>query len=688
MASQGWLLITMAVGLLALAAAGAVYYWVVRQDAGGERTRHIADLIAKGSAAYLRKLYASLVFGAFVLGIVITFVFSLDMPALAEGRIHIVLLRGLEKSFTFLIGAFASAAAGYLGMGIAVRANVRCAVAAGENLERAFKIAFRAGSVLGLAVVGTATIGIVVLYLVTDDPGAILSFSFGASSIALLAKAGGGIYTKTADIAADLVGKAETGMPEDDPRNPAVIADKIGDNVGDVAGMGTDIFDSYVASAVAAMILGYSMSGKFGDRYIVLPLVLCMLGIAASLIGILFVRLGKEDSPKKALNSGTAATCAAFTVLTAVFMLAGGYDPGILLITLSGLFFGLMISLSTNYFYDLKYRPVQETAKFSGSGPALNLVAGISYGFLSLIPGILGIVAATTVSYFSAEALGLPGIYGIGLAAVGMLSVTGLLVSADAYSPIADNSRGIAEMSGLSFEVIRRCASLDAAGNASKAITKNFTIGAAALTVLALFSVYAEIIERQGIGFFIDLRDPKVLAGAFIGALTPPVFSALTMLAVTRNAFILIDEVRRQLRDFPGIIAGIQKPDYRRCIVIAAQGSLKALFLPALTAIVLPLLLGFILGPHALGGFLCGAILTGVVFALFLANSGSTWENAKKLIETGGLGSEAYKSAVTGDMVGDPFKDTAGPSLNTLITVLTLGASLFAPFIAVFALIK
>ncbi len=691
MTSRIWLFITAGAGVVSLAASAVVYFWVVSRKTDNPRAEEIASWIADGAASYLGKLYSALTMVGLVFGVAITVIFGLDVGALASGSFRLDIVRGLSTSVTFVLGVLCSAAAGYMGMSIAVKANVRSAVAAVTGLNEAFKVAFYAGSVMGLAMIGVASIGMSLIYIVTGDPGAVVGFSFGASTMALLAKAGGGIYTKTADIAADLVGKVEIGMPEDDPRNPAVIADNVGDNVGDVAGMGADIFDSYVASAVAAMLLGFSVTDRFGDKYVVLPLILCALGIAASLLGIQFVRVGKNGKPGSALNRGTVLTCVIFAVFDVALVLLGGYNIGVLIATLSGLLIGVLMGFTTDYFTSDEHRPVREVARVSGSGSAINIITGFSYGLISVVPTLLGIVAATLVSYYSAEAYGMPGVYGVAIAAVGMLSITGMIVSADAYGPIVDNSKGIAEMSGMPYEIIERCDTLDSAGNTAKAITKGFAISAAALTVLALFSAYSEVIERQGIPFTIDLRNPVVLAGVFLGSMAPPFFSALTMLAVTKNAFSMIEEIRRQFRAFPGILAGTTNPDYNRCVAIAAQGALRALLLPAFIAVGLPLLVGFLLGPHALGGFLGGAIFTGVIFALLMANAGGTWDNAKKLIESGefgGPGSEAHKAAVVGDTVGDPFKDTAGPSLNTLITVMTLVSSLFAPLIAALALME
>ena len=690
--SQPWVFWSVLAGIISVGVALWLYRWVNRQDAGSERAQEVASWIREGAKTYLRRLYLALTLVAVALGVIIAIVFSFDIEHLGMGAVTVSPSRGIEMALAFVGGAVCSAIAGYMGMTIAVSANVRSATAANESINRAFRVAFYAGAVMGLAMVGLAVIGMATIYGLTGDPEIVLGFSFGASALALLAKAGGGIYTKTADIAADLVGKVEIGIPEDDPRNPAVVADNVGDNVGDVAGMGADIFDSYVASTVAAMLLGASLF--VGDtllqtKYTLFPLVLCTLGIVASLLGIQFVRVGKSGKPGRALNNGTIITCTIFAALAAAVVLLGGYNLGVLWATLAGLVTGVLIGFTSDYYTSADFRPVLETARVSGSGAAINIITGFSYGLVSIVPSVIGIVAATLLSYYLAEWAGISGLYGVGISAVGMLSVSGMIVSSDAYGPIVDNARGIAEMAGMSQEVIDTTDVLDAAGNTAKAITKGFAISAAALTVLALFAAYAEVVEARGMELVISLREPVVIAGVLLGAVTPPLFSALTMLSVTRNAFDMIEEIRRQFKERPGILAGTDIPDYAACVGLAAQGALTSLVLPAFLAVVLPILVGFVLGPEALGGFLGGSIFTGVIFALLMSNAGGLWDNAKKYIETGefgGPGSDAHKAGVVGDTVGDPFKDTAGPSLNTLITVMSLVSSLFAPIIAVFHL--
>ncbi len=683
---NAWLYVGIVGGLISLGVALYLYFWVLKQDPGTERAQEVAQWIRDGSAAYLKRLYASLAVLALIISIVIAIVFSIGGNSSgAESAAS----SGIVMALCFVFGAICSAAAGFLGMNVAVHANVRTATAARKDLAGAFRLSFYAGAVLGLAMVGLAVLGMSVIYLLTKDADAVLGFSFGASTLALLAKAGGGIYTKTADIAADLVGKVEVGIPEDDPRNPAVVADNVGDNVGDVAGMGADIFDSYVASAVAVMILGasFSIQGKLDPvLYTVLPLILCTLGTFASLIGVQFVRVKDGGDPGAALNRGTVITCAIFIVMIlALKAFSPELNWGVVWSGIAGIVAGVLIGFTSDYFTNDKYKPVKETSRVSTSGSAITIITGYSYGLISIIPSVLGIVAATLVAYYLSEANGLPGIYGIGIAAVGMLAISGMIVSADAYGPIVDNARGIAEMAGMGEEVIERADVLDSAGNTAKAITKGFSISAAALTVLALFSAFAEVMAQNGVEIQISLRSPLVVAGLFLGAMTPPLFSALLMLAVTHNAFDMIEEVRGQFKANPGILAGTSLPDYARCVSMAAKGALSSLVIPAFLAVGLPLVVGFILGPDALGGFLGGAIFTGVIFALLMSNAGGLWDNAKKYIETGkfgGPGSEAHKAAVVGDTVGDPFKDTAGPSLNTLITVMSLVSSLFAPIIA------
>jgi K(+)-stimulated pyrophosphate-energized sodium pump len=605
--SQTWIFVAIFAGAVSVGVAAWLYRWVHRQDAGSEEAQEVASWIREGATTYLRRFYLALTLVAVGLGVFIAVVFSFDIEHLGTGVISLNPLRGGGMALAFVAGGICSAVAGYMGMSVAVAANVRSAAAANESINRAFKVAFYAGSVMGLAVVGLAVIGLSTIYLLTRNSQIILCFSFGATTLALLAKAGGGIYTKTADIAADLVGKVEIGIPEDDPRNPAVIADLVGDNVGDVAGMGADVFDTYVASTVAVMLLGASLfknDAALQARYTVFPLLLCTLGIVASLIGVRFVRVGKNGKPGQALNRGTVITCVAFAILVTAIVLLGDYNLGVLWATLTGLVTGVVIGLTSDYFTSAEHRPVIETARVSSSGAAINVITGFSYGLISLVPSIVGIALATLFSYYLAERFGMSGIYGVGISAVGMLAISGMIVSSDAYGPIVDNARGIAEMAGMSQKVIDTADALDAAGNTAKAITKGFAIGATALTVIALFAAYAEVVEAIGVELTISLRHPVVVVGVLLGAVTPPLFSAFTMLSVTDNAFEMIKEIRRQFHERPGILAGTERPDYTACVDLAARGALMSLVLPVLLAIGFPVLIGFVLGPEGLGGFL------------------------------------------------------------------------------------
>ncbi len=659
---MNWLWIAPIAGIISIAVGAYLYWWVVAKHTAGEKQLEISAAIMEGAYAYLKRLYQALAGVVVVVGIVLLIMFD------------------WETALAYVIGSLFSAAAGYLGMSVALRANARTAWAAQDGLGAAFPIGFYAGGVMGLAVVGVALLGMSILYAIFGEVQVVLGFSFGASALALLAKAGGGIYTKTADIGADLVGKVELSMPEDDPRNPAVIADNVGDNVGDVAGMGADIFDSYVASMVAAMLLGAELYSDSNPVFIILPLILASVGVFASLVGMYLVRVKEGENPGRALNRGTIFTCVAYTVLALAIILLVDVGMGVFWATIAGMLAGVVIGFTSDYYTSIEQKAVKDTAEACLTGPAITILTGFSYGLISIVPAVLGIVAATLASYYVAEATGLDGVYGIAMAAVGMLSISGMIVTSDAYGPIVDNSAGIAEMSGMDESVIQVGEELDAAGNTAKAITKGFAIGAAALTVLALFHAYS---NEVGLPNGLDLLSPVVLSGIFLGAMMPPLFSALTILSVGRNAFVMVNEVRRQFREIPGLMEGTGKPDYAKCVDIASTGAMKELILPGLLALVTPVLVGFILGKYALGGFLGGSIFTGLIFALFMANSGGLWDNAKKYIESGahgGKGSEAHKAAVVGDTVGDPFKDTAGPSLNTLITVMSLVATVFAPF--------
>jgi K(+)-stimulated pyrophosphate-energized sodium pump len=666
-----WVFLAPIAAVVSILFGGYLFYQVQQAPIGTEKAAKVSAAITEGANAYLKILYTALVVIAAVLAVLLILLFDWGM------------------ALAFVLGAACSAVAGYFGMQVALMANARTATAAEKGLTKAFPIAFNAGGVMGMAVVGLAVLGMSVIYLITQEPHTVLGFSFGASSLALLAKAGGGIYTKTADIGADLVGKVELTLPEDDPRNPAVIADNVGDNVGDVAGMGGDIFDSYVASVVAVMILGAALHAEtpstYSIAYVTLPIIFAAAGILASIVGMFFVRTSEGENPTRALNMGTYATCVAFAVLSFGVVRMLGVNMAVFWANLAGLVAGVVIGTTTDYYTSIDQQAVKNTAEASQTGTAINILTGFSYGLMSIVPPIIGIAAATMISFFVAQGMGISGLYGISIAAIGMLSITGMIVSSDAYGPIVDNAQGVAEMSGMDPDVIQVCAQMDAAGNTAKAITKGFAIGAAGLTVLALFAAYAETVGVTAL----DLLNPVVIVGIFIGSMMPPVFSAMLILSVGKNAFKMIEEIRRQVREIPGLLEGTADPDYASCVRIASQGALWELVGPGLLAFLSPLAVGFLLGPQALGGFLGGSIFVGLIFALFMANSGGLWDNAKKYIEDGALGgpgSEEHKAAVVGDTVGDPFKDTAGPSINTLITVMSLVATVFAPIIGQYAL--
>ena len=559
-------------------------------------------------------------------------------------------------------------------MNVATKANVRTAAAAKDSgMNKALSIAFSGGAVMGMCVVGFGLFGAGVVYILTKNPDVLSGFSLGASSIALFARVGGGIYTKAADVGADLVGKVEAGIPEDDPRNPAVIADNVGDNVGDVAGMGADLFESYVGSLVSAITLGVVYAKESGAIF---PLVIAALGVLASVIGCFFVKGDENSSPHKALKYGSYS--AAIVVMIGSLILSkmffNGFKEAIAIIF--GLVVGLLIGVITEIYTSGDYRFVKKIAQQSETGPATTVISGIAVGMQSTaVPIILiaiGIIGAYSFS----------GLYGIALAAVGMLSTTGITVAVDAYGPIADNAGGIAEMSGLPSEVRNITDKLDAVGNTTAAMGKGFAIGSAALTALALFVSYA-----QAVGLFeegINLLDYKVIVGMFVGGMLPFLFSAFTMDSVSKAAYKMIEEVRRQFKTIPGILEGKGKPDYKSCVAISTQAALKEMLLPGVMAVLAPVFIGVVLGPDALGGLLGGALVTGVMLAIFMSNSGGAWDNAKKYIEDGhhgGKGSEAHRAAVVGDTVGDPFKDTSGPSINILIKLMTIVSLVFAPLL-------
>ena len=656
-----------------------LYFYINKQSSGTDRMKEIASAIQEGARAFLKVEFKYLAVFVVVVAAVLAIFLSPIMAA------------------AYVFGSICSALAGYLGMTVALKANVRSANAAKDGLNKAFPIAFRGGAVMGLAVVGLALLGLSAVYALTGDPNTVLGFSFGASAMALFAKIGGGIYTKTADVGADLVGKVEMDIPEDDPRNPGVIADNVGDNVGDVAGMGADLFDSYVASIVAVMILGIALSEAVSYSsisFIDVPLVFAGLGAIASILGVAIVRVGKNGNPGGALNMGTYLTCIIFGLLTLGATFYMDINVGVWASAVIGLVAGVVIGITTDYFTSIDRSPVIKTAEVSQTGAAINIITGFSYGLISMFPPLLGIAVASIGAFTVAEMYGISGVYGIGMAAVGMLSIVGMIVAGDAYGPIADNAGGIAEQAGLEEEVLDITAKLDAAGNTSKAITKGFAIGAAGLTVIALLAAFQEIAQNlTGLTIGFDLMNPLVLTGALIGISIPALFSAMVMLSVGKNSFRMIEEIRRQFREIPGLKEGKEgvKPDYAACVDIATKGALKELIPPSVLSIAITLIVGFIGGIEALGGYLAGSIFSGLIFALLMSNAGGLWDNAKKCVEAGafgGKGSETHKATVVGDTVGDPFKDTAGPSLNTLITVMSLVASVFAEVIVTYALVS
>ena len=641
----------------ALIFAGFKALYVSKQDPGNERMREIAGAIAEGADAFLKSEYK-------ILAIFIAVIFLL-----------IGLLISWGTAVCFLIGAGFSILAGLFGMKVATKANVRTANAAMTGgMNKALSVAFSGGSVMGMCVVGLGLLGCGLIYVLTGNSDILFGFSLGASSIALFARVGGGIYTKAADVGADLVGKVEAGIPEDDPRNPAVIADNVGDNVGDVAGMGADLFESYVGAIVSALTLGLSaksFNGNGGGA--AYPLVIASLGIFASIVATFFVR-GKDNSnPHKALKMGSYISAGLVAVGAIVFsvMFFNGIYCGIAVI--AGIIVGLIIGIMTEIYTSGDYSSVKRIAEQSETGSATTIISGIGVGMRSTAVPIILICVGIWISYYVTGDL-----YGIALAAVGMLSTTGITVAVDAYGPIADNSGGIAEMSDLDPSVREITDKLDAVGNTTAAMGKGFAIGSAALTALALFVSYAESVDLAEI----DILTPNVVIGLLIGGMLPFAFSAMTMDSVSKAAYKMIEEVRRQFRDIPGILEGESKPDYGSCVAISTKAALHEMIVPGIMAVAAPLLVGIILGPAALGGLLAGALVTGVLLAIFMSNSGGAWDNAKKYIEEGahgGKGSSAHKAAVVGDTVGDPFKDTSGPSLNILIKLMTVVSLVFAP---------
>ena len=694
------ILLAIAAGAVGLVAAGLLAMRVLKQPQGNDEVRAIGDLIQEGSSAFLRKEYSIL--AVFVAVIFVILALFIDYNILDNDKIASLSEGGAMTSqgpwtaIAYILGAIGSALAGFVGMSIAVRGNTRTATAAQTGLNKALQVAFSTGAVMGLSVVGIGIIGVSALWLLFENPNVIAGFGFGASSIALFARVGGGIFTKAADVGADLVGKVEAGLDEDDPRNPAVIADNVGDNVGDVAGMGADLFESYVGSIIATISLAFFAVSATGvvsaipfevdASRAILPLVIAGIGIIASILGMFLVRTGDNADMGKllwTLRYGIFSAGALSLIGTAVYInMNDSLSFDLFWVVVTGIVVGQVIGTSTEWFtsyeglkiFGKEFNPVKWIASQSETGHSSTIIAGLSIGLYSTVIPAIAIVVGI---YFANE---LAGLYGIGLAAVGMLSTLGITLATDAYGPVADNAGGIAEQAHLEPEVRQRTDALDALGNTTAATGKGFAIGSAVLTALALLVAYA---FATGITE-LDLLNPKVLMGTIIGGLLPFVFSGLTMQAVGTAAAEMIEEVRRQFREIPGLREGLPgvKPDAARAVAISTEGSLKAMIVPGLIAIIAPIAIGTLMGAHALGGMLAGSIVSGFLLAIFMANAGGAWDNAKKFVELGnfgGKGSDAHSAAVTGDTVGDPFKDTSGPAINILLKLMAIVSLIFGP---------
>ena len=671
--------------IVALAAGGAALLFaaitamrVLGADPGNERMRVIGDAIRNGAATFLKREYT--VLAPFVIVVAVGLWALIDLWTL-ENTVP-------ETAIAYLAGTICSATAGFIGMNVAVRANVRTAASAMRGLNPALRVAFSSGSVMGVTVVGIGLLGVTVLYIIFQDVTVIAGFGFGASSIALFARVGGGIFTKAADVGSDLVGKVEAGIPEDDPRNPGVIADNVGDNVGDVAGMGADLFESYVSSIIAAMALAFAGAGAglaWDAEKAVLPLMLAGAGIVAAILGT-FVVQSKEDASFEqllwALRRGIFAAAILLIIFALVIVLVMDLEIEWFWAVITGLIAGIIIGLSTEYYTSYSYKPTQQVAETSLTGAATVMISGIATGMISTVIPLLAVGITIIVAYELAE------FYGVALAGVGLLSTLGITLATDAYGPVADNAGGIAEQAQLDPEVRERTDALDALGNTTAATGKGFAIGSAALTSLALLAAYS--IEAEIVA--VDLLDHKVIVGVLFGAMLPFLFSAFTMKAVGRAAMSIVNEVRRQFREIPGLMEGTTDPDYTECVDIATKGALREMIVPGVMAVAAPLATGFVLGVESLGGMLIGAVGSGFMLAIMMATAGGAWDNAKKYVELGhygGKGTDAHKAAVEGDVVGDPFKDTSGPSLNILLKLMAIVSLVFAPvFLEVTPLIE
>jgi K(+)-stimulated pyrophosphate-energized sodium pump len=679
----------LAAGVIGIAAAAITARSVLAHDPGNEAIRRVGHLIEQGAMAFLRREYAIL--AVFVAAMAVVIALLIDYNVLGNERV--ATLNGLIvttfgdgpwRAVAYLVGAVGSAAAGFIGMSIAVRANTRTATAAEKGLDPALRVAFSAGTVMGLTVVGVGLLGVTILWLLFQDATIVAGFAFGASSIALFARVGGGIFTKAADVGADLVGKVEAGIPEDDPRNPATIADNVGDNVGDVAGMGADLFESYVGGILAALALAVAAAGLLGVEdgttngpLVVLPMAIAAAGIIASILGTFLVHTGPDASMSRllwALRAGVFGAAGIVVAASLVIVLLLGLPIELFFVVIIGLAVGQVIGIATEYFTSYEYRPTRWLAEQAETGTASVIIGGVAIALISVIVPTLAVAAGI---WFASE---LAGLYGVALAAVGMLSTLGITLATDAYGPVADNAGGLAEQAGLAPEVRQRTDALDALGNTTAATGKGFAIGSAVLTALALLAAYTEVTQVGTL----RLTDAHVLVGIVVGASLPFLFAGLTMLAVGRAAKLMIEEVRRQFRDIPGLREGLPgvEPDAARAVDISTQGALRAMLLPGAIAVASPVLIGALLGADALGGLLAGSIASGFLLALFMANAGGAWDNAKKWVEIGhhgGKGSPAHAATVTGDTVGDPFKDTSGPSINILLKLMAIVSVVFGP---------